>query len=272
MTRRTYGLTGFTMLVLVFLYAPIVLVMVNAFNRDEFLTHWGGFTTHWVTDAINNPRVREDFRNSFVIAVLSAGISVAIAVPAALWARRATERGRRVLDATTYMRIVLPELVAALSLFILFRKLSISLGMISVVIGHVVFNSAYATVIIQARVATIPGDLEEAAADLGAAPRRVFQRVTLPMLMPAIVVAALVAFTFSFDDVVTSSFLAGTGVETLPMLIFGLARFHVSAKVNAIGMSLFIVTLLLFTVVLLATSLRSGASLVIGSRAGGDEE
>jgi ABC-type spermidine/putrescine transport system permease subunit II len=269
MTRRTYGLTAFTGLVLMFLYAPIALVMVNAFNQDEFLTHWGGFTTHWVTDAINNPRVREDFRNSFTIAVLSAAISVAIAVPAALWARRASDRGKRALDATTYMRIVLPELVAALSLFILFRKLNISLGMVSVVIGHVVFNSAYATVIIQARAATIPRDLEEAAADLGASPRRVFRRVTLPMLMPAVVVAVLVAFTFSFDDVVTSSFLAGTGTETLPMLVFGLARFHVSAKVNAIGMSLFVVTLFLFSAVVLATSLRSGASLLIGGRVGG---
>lgn len=272
MTRRTYGLTIFTVLVLIFLYAPIVLVMLNAFNKDEFLTHWGGFTTHWFSNAINNPRVRQDFRNSFTIAVLSALISVAIAVPASLWARRASERGKRTLDATTYMRIVLPEIVAALSLFILFRKINFSLGMVSVVIGHVVFNSAYATVIIQARVATIPRHFEEAAADLGAPPRRVFRRVTLPLLMPAIIVAGLVAFTFSFDDVVTSSFLAGTGTETLPMLIFGLARFHVSAKVNAIGVSLLVVTLLLFAVVLLATSLRSGASMLIGSRDRGATE
>ena len=144
------GLTIFTVLVLIFLYAPIVLVMLNAFNKDEFLTHWGGFTTHWFSNAINNPRVRQDFRNSFTIAVLSALISVAIAVPAALWARRASDVGTRTLDATTYMRIVLPETVVAISLFILFVARNFSLGVATIVIGHVVFNSAYATVIIQA--------------------------------------------------------------------------------------------------------------------------
>jgi ABC-type spermidine/putrescine transport system permease subunit II len=272
MTRRTYGLTAFAMLVLFVLYAPIVLVMLNAFNRDQFLTHWGGFTFHWFSYVVHEPRVRQDFRNSLTIAVLSSLISIAIAVPAALWARRASSRGKLTLDATTYMRIVLPELVAALSLFIMFRKLNISLGIVSVVIGHVVFNSAYAIVIIQARVVTIPRQFEEAAADLGASPRRVFRRVTLPLLMPAIVVAGLVAFTFSFDDVVTSSFLAGTGTETLPMLVFGLARYHVSAQVNAIGVTLFMVTLGLFAVILIATSLRSGVSMIIGGRNQGTTE
>jgi ABC-type spermidine/putrescine transport system permease subunit II len=266
--RRTYGLTAFTMLVLAFLYAPIVLVMVNAFNQDEFLTHWGGFTFHWFSDALHDERVRQDFRNSAVIAALSTAISIGIAIPAGLWARGASERGRRLLDATTYMRIVLPEVVAALGLFMLFRRLDVPLGMATVVIGHVVFNSAYATVIIQARVATIPRHLEEAAADLGASPRRVFQRVTVPMLMPGIIVAALVTFTFSFDDVVTSVFLSGTGTETLPMLIFGLARFHVSADVNAIGASLLAVTLVLLATVLVATSLRSGTTLLVGGRRG----
>ena len=148
------------MLVLIFLYAPIVLVMLNAFNKDEFLTHWGGFTSHWFSRRDQQPPrapgLPQQLHDRGARPPL---ISVAIAVPASLWARRASERGKRALDATTYMRIVLPEIVAALSLFILFRKINFTLGMVSVVIGHVVFNSAYATVIIQARRGDHPASL-----------------------------------------------------------------------------------------------------------------
>jgi ABC-type spermidine/putrescine transport system permease subunit II len=245
MTRgRHLGLAAFTLCVFAFLYAPIGLVLVNAFNRDELLVGWGGFTTEWFRTAFADQRVRDDFRTSVVIAALSAAISLVIAVTAGLWWRGTSARLRRTLDATTYMRIVLPEVVAALALFVLFRRLNFELGTATIVAGHVVFNSAYATVIVQARLATLDRTLEEAAADLGAPPRRVFRRVTLPLLMPAIIVAALLTFSFSFDDVVSSTFLAGTGAETLPMLLLGLVRFRITPEVNAIGAGVMAITML----------------------------
>jgi len=241
---RRLGLAIITMGVFAFLYAPIGLVLLNAFNRDELLVRWGGFTIAWFQSAIEDQRVRDDFRTSVAVAAASASISVVIAVTAGLWWRNATSRMRQILDATTYMRIVLPEVVAAVALFVLFRRLNFQLGVPTIVAGHVVFNSAFATVIVQARLATLDRTLEEAAADLGAPPRRVFRRVTLPLLLPAVIVAGLLTFSFSFDDVVSSTFLAGTGAETLPMLLLGLVRFRITPEVNAIGACVMAITML----------------------------
>jgi ABC-type spermidine/putrescine transport system permease subunit II len=262
----SFVLPAFALLVLLCLYLPILLVVVNAFNKDQLLAKWGGFTFSWFREVISSGRIRDDLLTSVWIALVAASVSLVIAIPAALWARRATARGRRTLDATTYMRIVLPEIVAALSLFMLFRRLNLPLGAGAVVIGHVVFNSAYATVILQARLATMSRVLEEAAADLGAPPRRVFRRVTLPQMMPAVIVAALFAFTFSFDNVITSAFLGGSGVETLPMLVFGLARNRVTPELNAIGACLMLITTISLVLVVVVTTARSSGVTLLGPR------
>jgi len=213
---------AWTVAVLVFLYAPILVVLINAFNANATLAGWDGFTLEWFDAAFSNQETVTAFWTSLKIAAISTLLSLVLAVSAALWARRASKRWLMVFDATTYMRIVLPEIVLAVGLFVLFRRLDIEFGATTVIIGHAVFNSAYATIVIQARLATLGGTLEDAAADLGASPRRVFRRVTLPLLMPAVLVAGLLAFTFSFDNVITSAFLAGDNA-TLPVAIAVLA-------------------------------------------------
>ena len=240
--RRPSGLAIVSMIVLLLLYAPIAVVVVNSLNGDETLVGWGGFTTRWFGQAIHDSAVRNAFISSIEVALLSTVISLVLAVTAALWARRASQRARRFLDATTYMRIILPETVIALGLFLLLRREDVQLGVATIVIGHVVFNSAYATVVIQARMATLTETLEQAAADLGATPWRVFRRVTLPLILPAVVVAGLLIFSFSFDDVVTSLFLGGSDVQTLPVLLLGLIRLHVTPEVNAIGVLVMLTT------------------------------
>lgn len=260
---RRMGLGLFVLGVLTLLYAPIVLVLVQAFNADPSLTRWGGATTRWFSQAASDPAVTDSLSASFQIALLATCLSVVIAVSAALYARRGSSRRRTVIDTTTYMRIALPEIVSAVALFVFFRRLDVELGMWTVVAGHVVFTSAYATLVIQARLATMSPTLEAAAADLGASPRRAFQRVTMPLLMPAIIVAALFAFSFSFDDVVTSSFLAGTNTQTLPMQILGRVRFTVTPEVNAIGVGVMLVTLATLVTALAALALSgSGRSMV----------
>jgi ABC-type spermidine/putrescine transport system permease subunit II len=250
---------AFTALVFVFLYLPIAIVVLNSFNADEALIGWGGFTAKWYSQAFHDSRVRDDFLTSVEVALISTAISLVIAVSAGLWWRRASARARRVLDATTYMRIVLPEVVLALALFLILTRYQVSLGVPTIVMGHVVFNSAYATLIIQARLATMNDVLEEAAFDLGASRRRVFRRVTLPLLMPAIVVAALLILSFSFDDVVTSLFLGGANAETLPVLLLGLIRLHVTPQVNAIATGVTTITLVTFALAAAIVSLRGVA-------------
>jgi ABC-type spermidine/putrescine transport system permease subunit II len=262
----------FTLIVMICLYAPIVLVVVYSVNKDQALLHWKGFTWKWYSQAFHDPDVRHDFWVSVQVAVLSSAISLVIGITAGLWFRKASKRARRWFDALTYSRIVLPEVVFALGLFILFQKLGIAFGVGAIVLGHVVFNSAYATIIIQARLSTLNESLEEAAADLGANRWRTFRRVTLPLLMPALIVAGLLTLTFSFDDVIISQFLGGTNAQTLPVLVLGKMRLHVTPEVNAIGAGLMVITLVTFTTAGLITMLRptgAGSMLGFGRKAAG---
>ncbi len=243
-------------IVLLFLYAPIVLVVVNSFNGDRTLVGWGGFTTEWYSALFDNERVWDDAWTSIRVAVVATAISLVVALSTVLWMRGASVRGRRFMDGATYVRLILPEVVMAFALFILLRALDVRLGFWPVVAGHVVVYSAYATLILQARLGSLDKTREEAAADLGAPPLRVFRRVTLVQLLPGIAVAGLLVFTFSFDNVVMSRFLGGTQTETLPVLIVSLIRRSVTPEVNALGVLIMLVMLALVVIAALITYLR----------------
>jgi ABC-type spermidine/putrescine transport system permease subunit II len=266
MRSRIPSLSGvITTLVMICLYAPIVTVVAFSVDKDPLLLHWTGFTLHWYEVAVHDPEAHADFVTSMEVAGASTVISLVIAITAGLWSRRASPRARRMFDLLTYSRILLPEVVVALGLFVLFQKLGFPLGVWAIVFGHVVFNSAYATVIIQARLATLGTSAEHAAADLGASPWRVFRRVTMPLLRPAILVAALLAISFSFDDVVSSLFLGGTSAETIPVLLLGMIRLHVTPEVNAIGAGQMLITTVTFAIAGLVTVLRpTGAGEMLG--------
>ncbi|HWD73916.1 MAG TPA: ABC transporter permease [Solirubrobacteraceae bacterium] len=268
--RRPRLASLFTSMVMVCLYAPIAIVLVFSVNKDPLLISWKGFTTQWYSQALHDPQVRHDMLTSLEVAALSTVISLVIAVCAGMWARSASPRARRIFDAFTYSRIVLPEVVFALGLLVLFSKLHIAFGIGAIVLGHVVFNSAYATVIIQARLAALSTTLEEAAADLGANRWRVFRRVTLPLLLPAVLVAALLTISFSFDDVIVSQFLGGNSAEPISVLLLGMIHLHVTPEVNAIGSALMLITLVSFGTAGLITVLRptgAGQLLALGRRA-----
>jgi ABC-type spermidine/putrescine transport system permease subunit II len=258
--RRHWFTAVVSLCVIVFLWAPLVIVAINSINSDTLLVSWKGFTTHWYSDAYHNQDVRSGLRQTMTISLASTAISLFLAVTGALWWRRASVRARRMFDLLTYLRIMLPEVVFAVALFLLFSKIKFPLGTTAVVIGHVVWNSAYATLIIQARTATLDPALEDAAADLGANGWRVFRRVTFPGLLPGIVAAGLLAFTFSFDDVVTSYFLTGAGTAPLPVVILSMIRFRITPEINAIGMLVMLFTVSMFAFGFLAvTRLGRGA-------------
>jgi ABC-type spermidine/putrescine transport system permease subunit II len=178
--------------------------------------------------------------------------------------RSASRRGRSFLDGSTYLRIVLPEVVIALALFLLLTVLDVPLGVWTIVMGHVIIYSAYATIILQARMMTLSATMEEAAVDLGASPWRAFRRVTLPLLGPAILVAGMLTFTFSFDNVIVSLFLGGADTETLPVLVLGLIRLSITPEVNAIGTGVMVITLVSFALTALVAAFRpTGAGSII---------
>jgi ABC-type spermidine/putrescine transport system permease subunit II len=244
--------------VVAFLWAPIVVVVINSVNADKLLVGWGGATFRWYREAIEDPAVRDGLVGTLEVAALTTVLSLVVAISGGLWWRRASARGRRVFDGSTYLRIILPEIVFALSLFLLFTQLKLPLGVLTVVIGHTVWNSAYAALVVQARVTGLDPALEEAAADLGAPPHRVFRRVTLPGLMPGIAAAGVLVFAFSADDVITTLFLGGTSVTTLPLVMFGLARRGITPEVNAIGSLLAIATISLLALAAAVFARASG--------------
>ena len=236
-------LRAWAILVYAFLYAPIAIVVIFAFNGGRQVLNWEGFSTKWFGEALNDPTITEPFRNSLIVAAGNAvlacvlGTLLALALPRLPWLLQAP------LDALVYMTLVTPEIVFGISALIFFVQIGIPLGLKTILVAHVVFNASVVALIVRARFVGMGQQLEEASYDLGAGPLSTFRQVTLPRLAPAILAGGLLAFTFSFDDFITSFFVSGAGTTTLPLRIFSSLRFGVSPIVNATAVMILGLTL-----------------------------
>jgi spermidine/putrescine transport system permease protein len=232
---RPTALGLYATLLYAFLHLPLVVLGVFSFNSSR-LTHWEGFSLVWYQAALGDKALVEATVNSLVIALFATVLSTAIGTLAAYAIWKAKSRW---LTMSLSVSLVTPEIVSAVSLLalfqIVFRVLRLQLGMHTVVLAHVSFCLVYVVMVVLARLRTMDGSLEEAAADLGATPWQAFWEVTLPMLRPGVIAAALLAFTTSLDDYVITSLVAGVDSETLPMIIYGMARRGVNPAVNAIS-------------------------------------
>src|SRR3954452_24568736 len=236
-------LSGYAALVYAFLYAPIVVIVVLAFNKGRQVLNWEGFSTKWFGEALADPTITEPLRNSLLIAVGTALIACVLGTALALGLSRARPMIRQPVDALVYMALVTPEIVFGISALIFFVQAGIPLGLKTILAAHAVFNVSVVALIVRARFIGMGGDLEEASYDLGVGPLRTFVHVTLPRLAPAIFAGGLLAFTFSFDDFVTSFFVSGAGTTTLPLRIFSSLRFGISPLINATAVMILVVTL-----------------------------
>lgn len=225
-----YAAAAFT-----FLHVPLFVLAVFSFNESRF-TVWQGVSLRWYTAAFTDAQLAEATLNSLVIAAAATLFSTAAGTLCAygLWKRRSP-----VLSGSLYLSLVTPEIVMGVALLAffqwLFRYLNVQLGMHTVILAHVMFCVAYVVIVVMARLRTMDATLEEAALDLGANEWEAFYRVTLPALLPGIAAAALLAFTISFDDYVITSMVAGVDSETLPMVIYAMARRGANPVVNAIS-------------------------------------
>jgi spermidine/putrescine transport system permease protein len=232
---RPRFLTIYSAFALFFLHAPLIVLIAFSFNSSRF-TLWEHFSLHWYYDAFRDPLLAEGLWNSLVIAISAALISMPVGTLAAygMWRRRA-----RTLEGVLYLSLVTPEIVTGVSLMVLFqwafRFLHMHLGLHTVVIAHVAFSIAYVNIVVAARLRNHDRTLEEAAMDLGASEWGAFLRVTLPAIAPAVAAAGLLALVVSFDDYVITSLVAGVDSETLPMVIYAMARRGVSPVVNAVS-------------------------------------
>ena len=228
-----------------FLYVPILSMVFFSFNNSRLVTVWDAAnspTVKWYVALFHNDQILNAAWLSIRIAVLNAtGATVLGTFAGLVLARFGRFRGRTLLSAMTTAPLVMPEVITGLSMLLLFVALEQLIGwpagrgVTTLTIAHITFSMSYVTVIVQARLAGFDGALEEAAMDLGARPATVLRRVTLPLILPAILSGWLLAFTLSWDDLVISQFVAGPGSTTLPMVIFSKVRLGVSPDVNALA-------------------------------------
>lgn len=223
----------------VFLYAPLVFLVVFSFNSTRQDSVFTGFSLRWYEALMRDSRIAEGFFLSLKVALISASIAVVLGTFAAyVLVRYARFKGRALFTAMVNAPLVMPEVIIGLSLLLLFVGIQRVMGWpergtLTIVLGHALLGMAYATVVIQARLKEMEKSLEEAAMDLGCRPQQVFFLVTLPNIAQSLLAAWLLTFTLSFDDVVVSEFLSGPGVTTLPQVIFSYARRGVNPSIYA---------------------------------------
>lgn len=228
--------------VYVFLYLPIVVLVIFSFNAAEMTAAWEGFTLEWYRKLWDNETVWKAFRLSMSVGLATTFLSSVLGTAAALGLREATPRLLKAANPLLLLPIVLPEITMAVSLLSLFGALGIKLSFWTVTFSHVVFATSYVVVVVRARLAGMDTTLEEAAADLGATPWVTFWKVTLPQLWPAVAAGALLVFTLSIDDYLITSFVNGPGNTTLPLQIYAMVRKKITPEINAICTLLLLLT------------------------------
>ncbi len=253
MIRRSRFVTAAMIGGFLFLYLPIVLLVVFSFNESRLVTVWGGFSTKWYGELFRNQQILGAAWLSFKIAAMNAtGATILGTLAGLALARFGQFRGRPLLTGLATAPLVMPEVITGLSLLLLFVAMEQAIGwpagrgITTITIAHMTFSMAYVTVVVQSRLATLDQSLEEAAMDLGARPAKVFFLITLPIILPAILAGWLLAFTLSWDDLVITSFVTGPGSSTLPVVIFSKVRLGVSPDINALA-TLLILAVALFT-------------------------
>lgn len=256
--RRMPEMRIVTALGLVFLYAPLVVLIVYAFNANRLALMWSGFSTQWFAKAVGNDDLRRAAGNSLIVAGVSAPVATLLAIPAALaFERGRFLPGRAVGEALIAMPLIAPEIVTAIATLVFFEAVGLHVGLGNVVIAHIVFCLPFALLPIRARLREMPRDLEDAALDLYAGRWSSFRLVTLPLLMPAIVAGAMLAFVVSLDDFLITLMVAPAGATTLPVYLYGMLRLGVTPEANAAATILLFVSIATITVAFLVANRRS---------------
>jgi spermidine/putrescine transport system permease protein len=218
-----------------FLYIPIAVLMVLSLNKAGMPTAWTGVSFQWYGKLAGNAKVLTAAWNSVIVAAISSGLATAIGAMLALGVERARPSAAR--DALLFAPMIIPDIVLAIALLSFFTLVKFTLGLHSIILAHVVFNIAFVCAVVRARLKSFDWSLTEASLDLGASRSTTFWRITFPLILPAIIAAALLAFTLSIDEFIIAYFTAGAGQSstTLPMQIYAMIRFGVTPEINALS-------------------------------------
>ncbi len=239
----------------VFLYVPIAVLMALSFNKAGLPTVWSGFSLEWYGRLAGNPKILASAWNSVIVAGISTAAATVIGTMLALGVSRARPSSTR--DALLFAPMIIPDIVLAIALLSFFTLIKFTLGLHSIILAHVVFNIAFVCAVVRARLSGFDWSLTEVSRDLGAGHFTTFWRITLPLILPSVIAAALLAFTLSIDEFIIAYFTAGAGQSstTLPMQIYSMIRFGVTPEINAMAS---IVMFVSFVLVFLAQRLNNG--------------
>ncbi|RUT85795.1 MULTISPECIES: ABC transporter permease [unclassified Mesorhizobium] len=250
--RRYPGFGLFSAIFFAYLYLPVAVVVFYSFNANRIVSNWGGFSLHWYATALSNANLMTAVKTSLLVATVATVASTLVALMAALVLVRGRDvRFRRISEAVVNLPLLLPEIVVAVAVLILFSEIGLANGMVKLMIAHTTFCIPFAFLPIRARLQGMDFDLEEAARDLYATGWVAFRRVTLPLILPGVFAGAMLAFVISMDDFITSNLLNSGGATTLPVYIFSLIKQGVSPQLNAISTLIMIVSVVLATVAFL---------------------
>jgi spermidine/putrescine transport system permease protein len=259
--RNYPGLRGLSVVFFLWLYLPIAVVVALSFNENRLVSVWSGFSTKWYASALENAALMNALKVSLIVAAIATIAATLIALLAAIVLTRATDlKYKRVSETVINLPLLLPEIVLAVAVLIVFSQLGITNGLLKLVLAHTAFCTPFAFLPIRARLQGMSMDYEEAARDLYSTPFTAFTRVTLPLIMPGVFAGAMTAFVISMDDFITSNLLNSGGATTLPVYIFSLIRQGTTPELNAVSSLLILASLLLATLVLVlnARSMRRG--------------
>ena len=237
-----------------FLYIPLAIVVIYSFNDSKLNAEWVGFTFSWYGKLFSNQDMLMAAVNSLVIALTSSFLATVLGTAAGIGMHRASSRW---LSLLVLAPIAMPEILLGVSLLLFFLQvLNLTLGMTSIILAHTTFSIGFVAIVVNARLSGIDNSIFEAARDLGASPLQTFKEVTFPLIKPAVIAGAVMAFTLSLDDFVITFFTTGVGVSTLPLQIYSMIKIAVTPEVNALSSLLMLLTL---SVILITTRLAPDA-------------
>lgn len=241
-TRKVIS-TGYMILVYLFLFIPIIAVIIGSINMNSHNTSFDGFTLKWYEQLLSNESLLEGLKNTILLALSSTILSIIIGTLSAFGMYRYKFKGKGLLDMMFYIPIIIPEIVLGISLMVIFSMLNISSGMLTLIIAHTTFCIPYVVFNVRASIAGFDPSLEEASMDLGRTKIGTFFHITLPLIMPGITSGAFMAFTLSIDDVIISYFTSGPGSQTLPIVVYNMTRRRITPDVYALSTIIILVVL-----------------------------
>jgi ABC-type spermidine/putrescine transport system permease subunit II len=268
--QRNAWLTAFSVAVYVFLFAPIVILIIFSFNDAEDLFVWQGFTLRWYPELLQDDNLIHGFQVTLQVAAMAVTATTILGTLLGLGLARLRSRAvSGFADTLILLPMVTPEVVMGISLLLFFAMLFNANGSIwQVAIAHIAFSISYVAIIVRARAVSLDPRMEEAARDLGATATGAFLHVTLPLLAPAVAAGALVSFALSFDDLIITSFNTGVGSSTLPLYIYSRIRFGITPEINAISTLVVVGTAIAILVAMQVNARRAARARAMAAAAG----